>query len=322
MTTSVLHIYPKNDSLIANYVNMLAGAMGQSVSSMSADNLQEAKHYLKEHQPDIVHQHGLVEWAAQLKMGHSRRILTPHGQTVDGRNAYVVVARSDIEAGMLGDNPRVETLRNPLITKTIRPEEAAERMSRIYQKVMDSDVLPFLSDDSRHALSLLLKVALCGDPRWVGDEKLPADVQWRQLYIYTSHEGVSALLDRGLNLMGLQIPPHTTPVSYLPEGYQRPVSRTKAGITELVKEMKRQMQGGRLELMLLCDLHQALRRPSLNEERLLRELEDEKLTGLFASALQLLKEQMLLDEGFMPCPPVDNRTTAQLRTSLTNHMKI
>ncbi len=322
MRAKVLHIFPKSDSMTANYVTMLMQTMGDKVSSSATDDPQEAKQLIKNQRPDIVHQHGLVTWAAQTELRQIRRVLTPHGQTTDGQGAYVVVARSNIEARHITDNPRIETVRNPLVTKTIRPEDIAEQMMRIYQKVVDSDVLPFLNEDSRQTMRLLMKVALCGDRQWIDGLALPASPQWRLLYTYTWHEGVSALLDRGLSLMGLQIPPHTTPVSYLPEEYQRPISRPKASVVELIKKVQRQMQQERLELLLLCDLHQALRHPSLNENRLLEELECKKLGALFSSLLQLLKEELFFDEGFMPIPPVDNRTTAQLRTCLTNHLKI
>ena len=322
MTTRVLHIFPKNDSMTANYVTMLTQALGDRIASTATDDLQEAKHIMKEQKPDILHQHGLIAWASQLELKTTRKIMTPHGQLTDGQGVYVVIARSDIEARQIENNPRIEIVRNPLVTKTVRPEDTAERMMRIYQKVMNSDVLTFLSDNSRQAMHLLMKVALCGDRQWIEGKELPAEPQWQLLYNYTWHEGVSALLDRGLSLMGLQIPPHKTPVSYLPEVYERPASRPTASMVELLKEVERQMRQGRLELMLLCDLHQALRHPSLDEEKLLKELEAEKLITLFPSVLELLKEELLLDEGYMPCAPVNNRTTAQLRTSLTNHLKI
>ncbi len=322
MTISVLHIFPKNDSMISNYVTMLTQAMGNRVISAATDDVQEAKHIINDLHPDILHQHGQVAWARQSEFRHFRKVLTPHGQSIDGQEPYVIVARSSMEAKLLNDFPRIETVRNPLVTKSVKPDETAEKTIRIYQKVLDSDVLPLMNEDSRDTLRMLLKVALCGDRQWIGDRPLPSSPQWRLLYIYTWHEGVSPLLDRGLTLMGLQIPPHTTPISYLPEDYQRPVSRTKASIPELMTEIERQLRQGRLELLLLCDLHQALYRPTLNEEKLCKELKERKLIELFSSSLQILKEQLLLDEGFMPCAPADNHTTSLLRSSLTKHLKI
>ena len=320
--TNVLHIFQKDDSMIANYVTMLNKYLEGHVESHSADNVDEAKRIVAQWQPDIIHQHGMVRWATQLNTGNARKILTPHGQTNDGCGAYVVVARSEMEAGMIVDSPRLEIVRNPLVTKSVRAEDTASQLLRIYQKVMDSDVLPFMSDDTRSALRLLLKVALCGDARWADGRSLPPSLQYRLLYIYTYHEGVNALLDRGLTLLGQQIPPHTIPVSYLPEGYVRPKPRTKASVTELTAEVQQQLHQGRLELLLLCDLFLALRSPSLNEERLLAEIEDEKLITLFPCLLQLLKEELLLDEGYMPCPPTNNRTTEALRTSLYHHLTL
>ena len=38
--------------------------------------------------------------------------------------------------------------------------------------------------------------------------------------------------------------------------------------------------------------------------------------------MQVLGEQTLLDEGYMPVAPKDDRQTEQIRKLLTNHLKI
>jgi len=320
--TSVLHIYPKTDSMIANYVTMLTQAMGEQVCSFTADDQKEAQLIMNREHPDIVHLHGHPTWTVSDGDGHSRLVVTPHGQPVGALRPYVVIARSALEQRQLAAWPRVETVRNPLITKTVKVDDCAQSVMRIYQKVMDSDVLPFFSDDTRRTLQLLLKVGLCGDSRWIGDEQLPDQTQWRLLYIYAYHEGITRMLDQGMTLMGRQIPPRTNPVSYLPENYVKPQRRPKARVCELTAEVQRQLRDGRLELLLLCDLHQALRRDSVDDDKLMDELKQQKLNLLFPSILQILKNTFLLDEGFMPCAPCDNRTTAQLQSSLNNHLKL
>ena len=38
--------------------------------------------------------------------------------------------------------------------------------------------------------------------------------------------------------------------------------------------------------------------------------------------MQVLSEQVLLDEGYMPLDPIDDKQTEHLRKLLTNHLKI
>lgn len=325
MTTTmrVLHICPPGDSMLANYAAMLVQSMGERVESRTTDNPTEARRLMREGWPQIVHQHGHVDLTVSDR--RVRLVVSPHGEKADRlpRKQYVVIARSDIEAARLAEWPRIEVVRNPMITKTVRPDETAEKVLRIYRKVMDSDVLPLMNEATRKALRLLLKTALGGDRRWVGEDALPtADVQWRLLYIYAWHENIVSYVDRGLSLMGIQIPPRTTPISYLPEGYVRPKPQTGLTVAEMMRRMQQCLSGGRLPLLALCDLYCALHRPALDEAQLLAELEKEKLKALFQSALQLLKDELLLDEGYMPCAPMNNHTTAAIRAALANHLTI
>ena len=74
-------------------------------------------------------------------------------------------------------------------------------------------------------------------------------------------------------------------------------------------------------LLRLCELATALRSDSLDEARLLSQLSDQ-LRPLLASTLQLLDEQNLITEGFMPCTPVDDGNTRLLRRQLTRRQHI
>jgi hypothetical protein len=38
--------------------------------------------------------------------------------------------------------------------------------------------------------------------------------------------------------------------------------------------------------------------------------------------MQVLSEQTLQEEGFMPLAPLDDRGTQQIRNAITNHLKI
>ena len=77
-----------------------------------------------------------------------------------------------------------------------------------------------------------------------------------------------------------------------------------------------------LTLLRLTELDAALRKDDLDEEKLLKEVEADSYKQLFCSLLQILSEQTLLDEGYMPCTPLDNQETARLRTELNKHLNV
>ncbi|MBP5339789.1 MAG: hypothetical protein J6Z14_10920 [Prevotella sp.] len=86
--------------------------------------------------------------------------------------------------------------------------------------------------------------------------------------------------------------------------------------------MLRDVQQNGPTLLRLTDLHRALHDDLLDEERLMATLDDEKQRPLMQSILPLLQEQTLLEEGFMPCPPIDNTLTRSLRKALADHLRL
>jgi len=307
--------------------------MTDEVEVADATSEAEVREALDTFKPDIIHQHGIPQFTPPSLGGGDgelpRIVLSPDGTRYSpsslgwGRGEpYVLIARSPMEYERLKDlHPRVEIVRNPLITRTTIPADCARQHLRIYQRVLHSDVLPLLSDDSRHVLALLLKAAICGDRRWVtvpplleGDE---VRLDFPRLYIYAEQEGVLPLLMTGLQLLGIEAPSKQPAESYLPADYQQPQPMPTATITELVTDLQKNGP----TLLRLTETDRVLRCDSTDEAQLLTSLRSQKLLPFFSSILQLLSEQTLLDEGFMPCPPVDNHTTQQLRKQLRNRLK-
>jgi len=315
--TKVLHIYPKGQPLIARYVRLLTEAVGTQMDLRTAEQSAEAQQMCNEWQPDIVHFHG----DSTIRKGDYRRIVSPCGMDVNTEECYAVIARSAIEAKHFKDLgvKHIEVVLNPLITKTTDFTEAARHTVAIYQKVMDSDPLDLMDDDTRHLLTLSLKAAICKDRRWIGDiSDLPGDTNFRLLYIYASLEGVLPLLENGLRLLAIDAPAREPTESYLPEDYRKPEPMAFKSMSDQLQDI----QANGPSLLRLTEIHQGLLNPRLNEDLLCSQLEEKGLLPLFASVLQLLREQTLLDEGFCPCQPVDNGETKRLRTKLQNHLKL
>ena len=239
-------------------------------------------------------------------------------------SAYVLIAHGPMEIEalkQLGWNPRVETIRNAVVTNSITPEAMCQHTQEVYRKVMDSNTVELMDTDTRRLLTLLLKAGITGDRYWLGDVDIPSvnETAWRQLLVYADHENVRAVIDRGLHVMGIRAPYIETEhiKSYLPTGYQLPKveNHTVAGIVS-------EMHHGPLTLRQLVELDRALRRPDVNDEEVIDVLTEKDLLLYFRHILQLLIEQTLLDEGFLPATPIDDKHTNNLRRQLLTHLRI
>ena len=307
--------------MTTRYLSLLSDAMRHHVRSVTCDEKADFQRLCSDFHPDIVHQHDTAPFSLPPTV---RRVVSPNGSTAvatDGMGYYAIVARSKIEAQRLR-LPRTEVILNPLITKTTTFDETAEKMVRVYQRVMDSNPLPLMDEDARRLLAAVLKVGILGDQRWLPTPPEPnsqnAPTSLRLIQIYSELEGVAAIADEGLRILGISTPPRTAIDCYLPEGFTPPVSMRGRTVVDMLNDVS---QNG-LSLLRLTDLFRALHDEHLNESELLLQLEQNDLIQLFKSILQLLSEQLLLDEGFMPCAPEDNRQTQNLRTLLTNHLRI
>jgi len=253
--------------------------------------------------------------------------------------SYVVIAQGSMEAEALKElewNPRIETIRNAVITNSITPEAMAQQTKEVYRKVMDSNTLELMSDDTRQLLVLLLKAGITGDSRWVSNLKphtssasadsslfilhssLEED-EWRRLLIYADHENVRTVIDRGLRILDLHAPYIDTAhvKSYLPTGYQLPKPAAH-DILSLVGEISK----GALTLRHLVELDRLLRRPDVNDERLNNTLDEHHQLKYYRRLLQLLIEQTAIDEGFLTAEPLDDKQTQRMRNLLKKHLRI
>lgn len=328
-----LHLYPADDPLIVAHVALL----------------QEGEEPFSG-QPDIVHVHGcwrynIVRQAMRAHRQGARIVMTPHNglspwivserrmteklsktllwQRRMVESAYVIIAQGPMESEaltQLGWNPRIETIRNAVVTNSITPEATRRHTLEVYRKVLDSNTIELMSDDSRRLMTMLLKAGITGDRRWVAGEAPDIrETEWRRLLVYADHENVRTVIDRGTHVMGLRAPYIETAQikSYLPTDYQLPKvdNHTVEGIVS-------EMHHGPLTLRQIVELDRALRRPDADDERMVDELTEKRLIRYFRHVLQLLKEVTLLDEGFMPADAIDDKQTEKLRRQLLAHLRI
>lgn len=336
----VLHIYQKGNKEIAQYVNLFTTGMAEDV--VCTDDTREFRRMCEKQKPDIIHLHGCkrkdmqqaIVWAVKR---HMRLAITPHGQLerwehnellqhaflkkVIGK-VYAIIARSQMEADelfMLDANKRVEIIRNPIITKSISIEDFIARHRAVYEKMMNSNILEHMDKTNHDTLRNLLKAGITGDERW-SEPINPTTTDWSMLFTYAEHEGIRNYIERGIMVMGINIPNQKTSPCYLPANYERPLAIGNKTTLEIVRTIAGQLKEKRLSLLSLAELDGALRRDDIEDDVLMEQLSADKLQQFFASLLTILHEQTGLDDGFMPCDPIDDRQTANMRTTIKRHL--
>ena len=349
MMYKVLHIFPENEPLIAEHVKML-------LSVRDAEFLLLSPQDPESNAPDMVHLHGCWNYKTvrqALKAHHhgARIVMSPHsglepwivnerrvtekmGKTLlwerrAVERAYVMIVHGNMELEnlkALGWNPRMETIRNAVVTNTITPEAMARQTIDVYRKVMDSNTLELMEDNTRQMMALMLKAGITGDRHWVeplSDQNYQisplSPIEWRRLLIYADQENIRTVIDHGARVLGISQPYIETEkiVCYLPTGYQRP-KVSAILVTDLVSEL----QKGKLSMRHLVEMDRMLRRNDIEDEKLTETLDETRQLKFFRRLLQLLTEQTLIDEGFLPAEPLDDSGTKKLRRLLSTRQRI
>ena len=343
----VLHLYPDNEPLIAEHVRMLLSVGDAEFMQLQVSDAETER-------PDIVHLHGcwnfrMVRRALLFHRHGVRIVMTPHGGLepwiINERRfseklsktllwqrhivecAYVMIVHGGMERdnlAALGWNPRIETIRNAVVTNTITPEAMARQTIDIYRKVMDSNTLELMEEKTRQTMARLLKAGITGDRHWVEsqlpDEPLSLSVtEWRRLLLYADQENIRTVIDHGTRVLGISQPYIETAqiVCYLPTGYTRPKVNALQ-ITDLVSEIQKE----KVTIRHLLELDRLLRRDNVEDDRRTETLDESRQLKLFRRLLQLLTEQTLIDEGFLPAAPLNDRQTQTMRKQLFQHLRI
>jgi hypothetical protein len=314
---TILHVFSPDNTLASAYIDMLTKATGNNALMLKAGTATEVSGYMQDNRPQIVHLHG----DTKIKLPQNcRLVITPHGEQSEMlQTAYIVVARSDMERDLLKKRcTRVETVLNPLITRTITPEECSEQMMAIYRRVMDSYIFQLMDANTREAFDAMMLLSITGDRRWL-PHKLAhryelSNNDLRQIGIFSRLEGISDYVCRSAELLGLSIPELTDVSCYLPEGYKTPKPIDTEDITKIMADI----QNNGLSVMRLLETAKALRSDSLDEEQLLAQTGRQQNTPELEALLQILEENGLITEGFMPCKPADNSIARQMRYQLQN----
>jgi glycosyltransferase involved in cell wall biosynthesis len=192
----ILHVYPKSDEMVAQHVAQLMDGMQLSAEVQAVSNLADFKIICKNFNPDIVHCHGCWQYSIVNAGNFARRqgiriVLSPHGQLEPWvleekplqekfrktalwqkpfvEKAYALIAFGKMEHHYLAQlkwNPRIEVISNAVITNSTTREKMCSQTFAVYQKILDSNVLEQMDDDTLHVMSAIIKAGILGDKRW------------------------------------------------------------------------------------------------------------------------------------------------------------
>lgn len=261
-------------------------------------------------------------------------------QSIVGK-AYAVIIQGKMEEECmqrLGWNPRTVIIRNALITHSTNFYDMARRTLAVYRWVMDSNTLELMDDDTRRLLTILLKAGICGDTRWLTDgaDSLPtlSSEQWRQLYCFAEQERVIDTMRHGIRVLKIDDPDiDVSPTEcFLPPSFQPPTSIEQAIGMQYATENERLMATFRhlrklyarrqLAVLHIVELDKELRRHDVEEDLLCDTLSESRLYRFAARIMALMQHFTGFDPGFMPMPPLNDRTTRRMLRQIENHLNI
>lgn len=246
----ILHFYPRDNEMAAQYVETLRRAMDGYADVRTAASLADFRKTAKEQRPDIVHIHGCWRWANAIaartatQLG-ARLVFSPHGglepwivkqdywrrrlphliayQRHMVSSAYAIIVMGRMEAGSIERpklNQRIEIVRNTLVTSSISPDEMGRSVYAVYRKVLDSFPWPLMDEATTTALRGLIKAGLTGDAQWLDNEEYEAVRElspeaWRQVLLHASQESILDTVRHGIEAAHLPSPidiqPEATP---------------------------------------------------------------------------------------------------------------
>lgn len=360
----ILHFYPKTDANISQYLDLLTGNMGLEVENHKASSGEEAKHLLRTIDFDILHVHGCWQNAQftlvrkALNRG-ARLVVTPYGQLEPWvqqqhfwkeklpkrivyqksvvEQAYAVVVQGNMELECitrLGWNKRCVIIRNAMITSSTTPRDMARQTFELYQRIVDSNPLQLMNDNTRKFVKYLMTIGITGDKRWLKEEETPMLGDWRQILCYAHQEQIMPTILRAVRTLDLILPDiDASKIPYfLPDHYVETKTIQQVIGNQFVTEndrllatfkyIKKLVGNRQLSIKHLVELDIELRQHSCDESLLNEQLRERRLIKLAARTMQLMNDFTGLTEGFMPVQPRRDRITNRWHKQIENHLSI
>lgn len=305
----------------------------------------------------VVTPHGQLEpWIMEEKRWKEKFLKRLLFQQRIIHQAYALILQGKMEQECmqrLGWNSRMVIVRNAAITHTITRKEMARQTFAVYRRVMDSNTLELMEPQTRQALRNLIIAGTWGDKRWLqmpvakgntADESsdnpnksatVPSGYEgWRQLFCLSQQEQIDDTLKRGIRILGLDAPDIDFGDNYcfLPDGFNQAPSLQQALGNQFASENERLVASFRYLRKLISNRQISLRHVvemtrelcthHAEEDTLKETLREKRLLKTASRLMQIADELTGLPEGFMPVPPLSDRSTRKLRKQIESHLSI
>ena len=380
----ILHYYTASDKMSKDYIDILSGAMtplnylsgDNSIENVSASSLHDALKLIKNSHVDILHFHGCwrdsnLILERKAKRNNVRIVVSPHGQLEPWiikqdywknhlpriiayqkkivRDAFSIVVMGKMEETCmkrLDWNPRIEVVKNSMITDTITEKEMAIKMLNIYNKVMDSQTFALLNDEERIAFAALIKAGVTREEKWLTDDEKASisslsPLAWRRIKIYAYHTSIADTILDAEDTIGYNhtdIKPDAIPC-YLPKAdkpkglFSKDVKPLPAVIADdkgyhtdslckFINVLQKHAANGQLVLKDIVETAYQMRRVLVDETALVEEMKLKGLDKFVMSLMQIMSDYTCMEEGFMFTPPKDNARTRKLASMIDNELQI
>jgi len=326
----------------------------------------EMRHICHDSKPDIIHVHGCwrPEMRHMLSLAHStgaRLVISPHGQLQPWvmaqhwkseklpktlafqrrliAKAYAVVAMGRMEEEGLRQkwwNPRIEIVKNALITESITREEMAQQMMHIYNKVYDTATRHYMQPQTIDALRALVKVGLTGDAVFIDDDHRNACLaldngEWRKLLVYAHQESILGVVALGIKTLSLDFPniDPTTIDHYEPANSKKPTDLNQDKATDpserigsMITSARLLSARRRLTMSHIVKIADALLHSNADEDRVREVAFRMKGEDFTRRLMSILSTETLLEEGFLIAEPKEGKKTRKILLNIIKQNEI
>lgn len=267
------------------------------------------------------------------------------------RRCTVLIADTSTEHQALKDlgwRRRISLIRNPYAVGDIKitPEETIETLFTLYQKVINTKERLQLSTIENELFDWLLYTSLTKQLA-SAQSKIPTErlrmlsaLEWRHILIAAKDRGIYERIIDGATTLNLNIPEQEieVPVRFktplkvkirvnrkidaklkeaFPKSQDEEISIALRTHKLMLRLMKRKCESDKYRIWNeISELYSSLRFGDYNEETLIemfKKLHCERFAGRM---MQILRELLLLSEGFMPLKPINDNTTERIRKTI------
>lgn len=345
----------RDDTIVRQFTDILTQQLGDScvvAYSLSLHKVRpslvhilgcgtaESLHFLTKAQntgvPTLVSPlDSLNDWNQRPQVfGKGTHTLPFQEELVKGASAIHVCNQIELETlRRLDWNPNLVLIPNPVITNTLTDKEFADKMSELYQKVLDSNPQMMMDATEQQTVFDLLNISV--DDIMLNDKENKARIidnldnlseeSWRHISLYAERMFVLEDIRKALRKLNRMDPmPDLSQISHFTNNAQRPArlelpanTAPEDGLAQILLQVKSELRHHATPLYHLIDLYQLFRYTDYDEDRLVQLLDKSKSLLMTRRLTWVLHETLKLTEGFMPLTPLEDAKSHKMLQDYT-----